>query len=214
MEKCKICGGNTRVIRHEKFGTFHWCEQCDFIFKDPQDYVTRDEELKIYNNHNNSIDDPRYVAYFKKFIDEAIVATGRNFKTGFDFGSGPSPVLATILERDYGIEMEIYDLNYAPEKVYLGKKYDLVTCTEVIEHLENPQEYFDLLAGLMKQDSLLALMTLFHPDNEADFLDWHYIRDRTHISLFSPKAFAFLGAKSGLEVVYHNDYRYITFKKK
>ncbi len=214
MEKCKLCKGNTKTVIHEKFGTFHWCRDCDFIFKDKSDHISEEKELEIYNSHQNSIDDPRYVAYFKRFIEAAIISTGKEFKEGFDFGSGPSPVLATILERDYGIDMDIYDLNYAPNKTYLDKKYDLVTCTEVIEHLENPQEYFDLLASLMKDDGLLAMMTLFHPESEADFLNWHYIRDRTHISLFTPRTFAYMAEKSGLKVAYHNDHRYITFKKR
>ena len=214
MKQCKICNGNTQTVIHEKFGTFYWCDDCGFIFKDSKDYVSSKEELKIYNTHQNSIDDQRYVDYFKRFIDEAIMPTGMKFKSGFDFGSGPSPVLATILQRDYQIPMDIYDLNFAPEKEYQNRKYDLVTCTEVIEHLENPQEYFNLFASLLNDDGLLAMMTLFHPDNVTDFLGWHYIRDRTHISLFSPKALAYLAKQAGLEVVYHNNHRYITFKKK
>lgn len=39
-------------------------------------------------------------------------------KSGLDFGSGPSPVLAMIMERDYGFDMDIYDLFYSPEKPY------------------------------------------------------------------------------------------------
>lgn len=214
MEKCKICGGMTKKVVHAKFGTFYWCDECDFIFKDARDYVSTRQELQIYNNHNNSIEDPRYVAYFKKFIDEAIDVKKNKFQTGLDFGSGPSPVLATILKQDYQIDMDIYDLNYAPDKVYVNKTYDLITCTEVVEHLENPQAYFELFASLLKEGGLLAMMTLFHPDNADEFLDWHYIRDRTHISLFTPKTLQRLAAQVNLEVAYHNDYRYITFKKR
>jgi 2-polyprenyl-3-methyl-5-hydroxy-6-metoxy-1,4-benzoquinol methylase len=34
--------------------------------------------------------------------------------------------------------MEIYDSYFSPEKVFLGKKYNLITSTEVFEHLDDP----------------------------------------------------------------------------
>ena len=61
---CKICESNTREIVHPRFGHYRWCEKCDFIYKDKADYVSHEEELRVYNSHQNSIEDPRYVEYF------------------------------------------------------------------------------------------------------------------------------------------------------
>jgi len=208
--KCPICGSETRIIHHPTIGVFYGCHDCDFIFKSKLDILSEEEELLRYNQHNNSIDDPRYVSYFYRFLDHAVFRYVKGNK-GIDFGSGPSPVLAQILERNHGFEMDIYDLFYSPEKVYIGKKYDLVTSTEVVEHLENPLQYFRLFKDLLKPEGVLAVMTLFHHNNDDHFLKWHYIRDLTHISFYTPKTMRCIAAKVGLKLIYTNDIRFASF---
>lgn len=209
---CKICGRKTHEIFQTKFKIkYHYCDYCGFISKDKNDLITRDEEIKIYNNHNNSIEDPRYVAFFKGFLDNAVLRFCDG-KKGLDFGSGPSPVLAMILERDYGFSMDIYDLYYSPEKVFEGKTYDLITSTEVIEHLANPLPYFRLFKEHMKPNGILSIMTLFHPKDENEFLNWYYMRDMSHISFFTPKTMRIIGEVVGLEIIYTDNKRYTTYR--
>ncbi|MDO9493204.1 methyltransferase domain-containing protein [Acetobacterium sp.] len=43
--------------------------------------------------------------------------------------------------------------------IYLGKKYDLLTATEVVEHLDDPLDYFSLFENLLKDDGVLSIMT-------------------------------------------------------
>ncbi len=210
---CKICGRSTTEIVHKHFGIrYYRCPACAFICKDEKAVLSKQEQRKVYENHNNSIHDPKYVDYFKKFIHAAVLKNCKG-KHGFDFGSGPSPVLAMILERDYGFHMDIYDLIYAPQKVYLGKQYDLITSTEVVEHLKNPLASFQLFKDCLKPDGLLSIMTLFSPAKQEAFLDWHYIRDKSHISFYTPKTMAMIGKKIGLKVVYTDYRRYISLKQ-
>ena len=212
--KCILCSHSTSTIRHPKFGIFHRCHHCEFISKDQGSYISEDQELDIYNSHQNSIEDKAYVEYFKSFLNDSIFRFEPTGRCGFDFGSGPNPVLAQILQRDYGYAMDIYDLFYAPEKTYESKSYDLITCTEVIEHLKDPRPYFKLFADLLEEDGLLAMMTLFHPKDDPTFLNWHYIRDRSHISFYTPKTLAFLAWQVGLKVIHTNHKRHITFAHK
>jgi 2-polyprenyl-3-methyl-5-hydroxy-6-metoxy-1,4-benzoquinol methylase len=109
--------------------------------------------------------------------------------------------------------MDIYDPFYAKEKAYVGKKYDLITATEVIEHISDPLMYFRLFFELMKDDSVLAIMTLFHQNDRERFLNWHYIRDRTHVSFYTPKTIEYAAKKTGLKVIYTDNARYIALKK-
>lgn len=212
-EICKICGANTEEIIHEQFRlNYYYCNECEFISKDNRSIVTPEEELKIYNNHNNSIEDPRYVEFFRKFLDNAILNYCSNGRKGFDFGSGPSPVLAMILERDYHFSMDIYDLFYSPHKIYEGQKYDLVTSTEVVEHLLSPLQYFHQFKHLLKEDSILGIMTLFHPKDEESFVNWHYVRDMSHISFYTPKTMEVIAEKVGLKIIHTDFNRYTTFK--
>ncbi len=209
---CKICGQKTLEMLNKNSGIkYYSCRCCDFIFKDENSILPRGEELKIYNNHNNSIDDPKYVNFFKKFLNSAVFSYCSG-KEGLDFGSGPSPVLAMLLKRDFGFKMDIYDLFFAPGKIYKGKKYDLITSTEVLEHLKNPLPYFKIFRNCLKPDGLLSIMTLFQPGNKSEFFEWYYIRDMSHISFYTPKTLEIIGEKFGLKVVYTDNFRYISFK--
>lgn len=214
-EVCKICGNPTRELYYKIFDVHYYaCNECDFISRDENSIISSEEELEIYNEHENSIEDPRYVAYFKRFIDDAVVNYCSSGKKGLDFGSGPSPVLAMVLERDYAYSMDIYDLYYAPDKSYMGQTYDLVTCTEVVEHLSNPLDYFYQFKDLLKEDGILCIMTSFHPKDDERFLQWHYVRDWTHLSFFTPKTMSIIGEKVGLDIIYSDHHRYTTFKLK
>ncbi|PKM95043.1 MAG: class I SAM-dependent methyltransferase [Firmicutes bacterium HGW-Firmicutes-1] len=210
---CKICGANTREMIHVRFDLkYYYCDLCEFVSKDEKSIITAVEELEGYNTHNNSIEDPRYVAYFMKFIENAVLKYCDRNISGLDFGSGPSPVLAMIFERDYNISMDIYDLYYSPNKIYENKKYGIITSTEVVEHLKNPLGYFRLFKVLLEEEGILSIMTLFHSKKEAEFLEWHYIRDMSHISFYTPKTMKIIAEKVGLKVIYSDDNRYTTFR--
>ena len=107
--------------------------------------------------------------------------------------------------------MDIYDKFYAPEPVYTTKTYSLITATEVVEHLDDPLSYFRLFKTLLKPDGILCVMTLFHPKSKAEFLDWHYIRDPSHISLFTPETMEIIAEKTGLQVLFCDRQRYTIF---
>ncbi len=212
-EICKICGSETREFYDKQFDTnFYHCPNCEFISKDENSIISEVDELAIYNYHNNSIEDQHFVDYFKRFLDSAVMKHVGSGKKGLDFGSGPSPVLSMILERDYGYEMDIYDMFFSPEKTYIDKKYDLITCTEVIEHLKNPMEYFLLFKELLEGDGTLGIMTLFHANSDEEFCNWHYRRDRSHISFFTEKTMKVIGEKIGLELVFTDNNRYSVFR--
>lgn len=210
-QKCILCSERTRKIHQPQFGDYYCCSNCELISKDEDHIISQTDELEIYNNHQNSIEDPKYVEYFYRFLNDAVFPYTTSGKQGLDFGSGPSPVLAQILSRNHDYQMDIYDLFYAPERVYEGQKYDLVTSTEVVEHLENPIEYFGLFSKLLKPDGILAIMTSFHQNDDLAFLDWHYIRDRSHISFYTPRTMEFIATKVGLKIIYTDSIQYTTF---
>lgn len=211
---CKICSCETRKIISLKFNIeYNYCDNCEFISKDEKYVITSAEELRIYNNHNNSIEDLKYVEYFNKFIITSILPYITKGKV-LDFGSGPVPVFSILLERDYKFKVDIYDYFYQPDKVYVDKKYDLITSTEVIEHLKNPIEYFSLFKNLLVENGYLSIMTLFHPNNDFEFLNWHYMRDMSHISFYTPKTMRFIADAIGFEIIFCDSHRCVTFIKK
>ncbi len=209
---CPLCECATRLLTYQKTGAvYHSCSACGFLFKNSAHLLCAPEEEGEYARHHNSIDDPAYVRFFMNFLSAVLPLAGPG-KAALDFGSGPTPVLATLLERDFGYRCDIYDKFYAPRIPYAGKRYDLITATEVIEHIADPIEVFHLFAALMHKDSLLAVMTLFRPKDDADFIGWHYMRDKTHCSFFTPEAMKLLAHKAGLGVVYSDNARYTSLK--
>jgi hypothetical protein len=210
---CKICSNMTREIHHKTFGIYHVCDLCGFISKDKEDHVSAQAQHTIYDSHHNSIEDPVYVAYFNHFLSEAVFPFVNEGRYGLDFGSGPSPVLAQMLTDTYGYMMDIYDLFYSPHKSYINKTYDLITVTEVVEHLENPLDYLSLFRDHLNENGILSIMTQFHHNNDEDFLDWHYIRDRSHISFCNERTFEIIAEKLNLNIIYSDHKKFVTFRK-
>jgi len=211
---CQICNHPTKVIHQKSFNIdFRYCWHCEFLFKDPKDYITVEEEKVIYDRHENSIDDPRYIAFFQKFLEESLFPYIAPQSTGLDFGSGPQPVLATLLRDKYSYEMDLYDLHYHNIEIPQDKEYDFITCTEVIEHIDHPLDTFEFLKSHLKVGGVLAMMTMFHRKDEAFFMNWHYMRDMSHISFFTEKTLRYIAEILGLEVLYCDGKRHITFRR-
>lgn len=211
---CRICKGPTVKFYHAVMKSdYYSCPYCEFISKDTATQLSVADELTLYNTHVNSIDDPQYVSYFRTFIEKTLLNDCTVGMSGLDFGSGPEPVLAKLLERDYGFKMDIYDLFYSPEKSYTGQMYDFITMTEVMEHLRNPMPYFGLMSTLLKEEGILAVMTNFHHNSEPHFNKWHYTRDQSHISFYTSKTFEVIGQLTGFVIVYCDQVKNVVLRK-
>ena len=211
---CKVCGTSCAPIVYKKIKSrYHRCPKCEFIFKDESCYLTEAQELSIYQEHNNSIDDSAYQTYFKEFIEKCISGFVSGSIEALDFGSGPEPVLASMLKHQYGYRVDVYDKFFSPEKIYEGKLYDLITATEVVEHLEEPIEYFKLFHAFLKPGGFLAVMTQFHPNDTGRFENWHYRRDESHVSFFTPKTIADIAEQVGFDIVFMDTHKNVTFRR-
>lgn len=199
--KCKICNNKTVTFKDIKLKkTYLYCQKCEFIALDEKFIIDPTQEKSQYDNHNNSLQDSGYVAMFENFLDFFWQDIQERTHQVLDFGSGPGPVLDTLIKRR-GATCEIYDKFYQPKKIFEDKKYDLITATEVFEHLPNPKETLHLLKKHLHIGSHVALMTLFHTNKQSDFLEWWYRRDPTHISFFTPKTLEVLSLESGMKLV-------------
>jgi len=191
--------------------TYH-CSSCELIFKDEDAIVSPEKELKVYRQHNNSEENAGYVAMFQDFIDKTVSPHREKIATALDFGSGPNPVLARMLEKE-GFATDHYDKFFAPEKVFEHKRYDLITSTEVIEHIADVHALLKLFSDHLNPGGYLALMTQFHANTEEFYLQWWYRRDPTHIVFYRPKSFEVLAKEYGLTLRYHDDKKVVLLQK-
>lgn len=197
---CKICQNKTRPIFDKQFKiNYHQCLECGFLFIEPQNLPSRDEELKIYLQHNNSIENEGYVSMLRDFIDRTVKPYSKG-ESVLDFGSGPNPVLAQIMEQD-GFNVDIYDPFFSPTEVFKNKAYDVITSTEVFEHLQHPLKMFEQLYQALKPGGIIALMTMFHPDDDEVFQNWWYRRDITHISFYTHKTFTQIAKSFNMNIL-------------
>ena len=90
--------------------------------------------------------------------------------------------------EEVGHQMAIYDRFYADDPTVFDYRYDFITTSETIEHLQQPRQEFDLLWRCLKPGGLLGVMTQFVGD-PADFNNWHYKNDLTHVCFYSESTF-------------------------
>ncbi len=199
MASCKICSNKTKKIYDSQYDqNYYYCDNCEFICLEENKIISSAQEKKEYQFHQNNFENDGYVNMFRKFIDKAIRPHKSSIKTALDFGSGPGPVLAELLKQE-GFETDVYDKYFSPEKIHLNKKYDLITATELFEHLKAPLPTLKLLKSLLNKNGIIAIMTLFHKNDIEEFKKWWYRRDSTHISFYTPKTFECMANLLGMK---------------
>ncbi|MTI60978.1 MAG: class I SAM-dependent methyltransferase [Firmicutes bacterium] len=208
---CKICNNKTLDIL-ELESIYYYCPKCNLIFIDEVSILDSIEEKSRYEEHENNHENQGYVRMFEIFIKQVIEPYISKTGLVLDFGCGPGPVLGDLLkERDFTVDQ--YDPYFFPERVFEGKKYDLITSTEVFEHLKDPLQEMDKLYEHLKKDAYLAIMTSFHPGID-DFADWWYKRDPTHITFYNSNTFKEIARKYNLEIVFEDRDKYCLLKKR
>ncbi|MGM0596888.1 MAG: class I SAM-dependent methyltransferase [Myxococcota bacterium] len=187
---CILCNHqNLHLFHQDKSRKYYRCNHCKLVQVPKFYHLSLEEEKKRYDLHENQIDDPQYRNFLSQLSSRLIPLLPQGAK-GFDFGCGPGPGLADILKKA-GFEMDIFDPFYYPDKLYLTKKYNFITSTEVVEHLAKPGREIEKLWNLLLPQGHLAIMTGM-VINKARFKNWSYIRDLSHICFFSLETFDWL----------------------
>ena len=194
---------NIHDYHTDKRRHFYQCSQCKLVFASPDSLPNREKELSEYQLHENTFDDQGYVSFLSRPIQQARLHfknTHRACLRALDFGCGPAPVLAVML-IDWVRQVDYFDPLFFPYAVYEGQEYDLITCTEAIEHFHRPAREWALLQGLLATNGVLIVMTKRVLSRER-FKHWHYKNDPTHVSFFSEQTFLFMAKHAGMHVAF------------
>jgi len=91
--------------------------------------------------------------------------------------------------------------------------YDVITCTETVEHFLEPDKELERLDALCKPGGLLGIMTQLIVREEM-FQGWWYLRDPTHVSLFRPSTIQWLARRFNWEIVFQDGKSVVVFRKR
>lgn len=167
------------------------CNTCDLVFVPPEFHIDQESQKTRYLTHNNDPDNPNYRAFLGRLWDELRPRLSASSR-GLDYGAGPGPALAAMIEED-GFSVALYDPFFFPDESVLSTTYDFVTCTETVEHFSSPRKDFMRLDGILDHGGLLGVMTSILGD-KVGFADWYYHRDPTHVAFYSPATFRWIAA--------------------
>ncbi|MDX1464068.1 MAG: class I SAM-dependent methyltransferase [Halomonas sp.] len=195
---CPLCASvDTTPFHRDARRDYQRCGRCALVFVPPGQRLGPAAERAVYDQHENSPDDPGYRRFLSRLYDplRERLAPGAS---GLDFGAGPGPTLSVMFE-EAGHPMAIYDPFYAPDVSVLERRYAFITATEVVEHLFAPGEELDRLVDRLEPGGWLGLMTKRVTTPEA-FVGWHYILDPTHVCFFSEATFRWLADEFEMNV--------------
>jgi SAM-dependent methyltransferase len=195
---CPLCEKTTGQWYWQDRRRYLCCQCCGLVYVPQEFHLDEGKEKAEYDLHENSMHDAGYKVFLSRAAEplkQLLNGVGR----GLDFGCGPAPLLANMLE-EAGFEMAIYDKFYASDNRVLTGAYDFISLTEVAEHLPAPGQTLQQLWALLKPEGYLLIMTKRVID-QASFQGWHYKNDPTHISFFSDQTMNYLAHHWQAEIV-------------
>lgn len=180
--RCIVCGRFAAKFFTSVNGyNYRRCSICQATFLNPAQRLSIEEEHARYRLHRNDPEDKGYRRFLSKLVDPLLKHLPPE-ASGLDYGCGPGPALACILQ-EAGYRMRLFDPLFFPDPEPLEDCYDFITCTETIEHFHRPFEEFARFDRMLRPGGWLALMTCFQND-DASFATWHYRRDPTHVVFY------------------------------
>jgi len=211
--ECRLCGSSScSPIHCDNDNTlYHSCSVCGLVFMDVKSILPAADEKSRYQLHDNTLDNKGYVKMLTGFLEKGVVPYLDQGASLLDFGSGPGPVLQTLLQRR-GYDVDIYDPFFAPERVFAAKEYDGITATEVLEHFSDPASDIALLCSCLRTDGILAIRTEFLTDL-AGFCNWWYRQDETHVAFYSSKTLRWIEENFPLKLLACRDGKIAVFRK-
>jgi SAM-dependent methyltransferase len=195
MMSCPLCAYSfVDRFHRDRAREYLRCRRCALVFVPPQFHLRPEEERAVYELHENHVDDRGYRKFLGRLAEPLLERLPAG-ACGLDFGCGPAPALAAMLE-EAGHRVVLYDTFFFPEPESLSQPLDFITATEVVEHLHGPREVLEQLWSLLRPGGWLGLMTKLVRDPES-FARWHYIRDPTHVCFFSRETLGWWAAGKG-----------------
>lgn len=204
MTLCTLCTAQTDSFTTWKGRVYVRCASCDLIQLVEGQHPTVDEERSEYRAHNNDPTDLGYRKFLSRVTKPVLECLNQEHLLKpqlLDFGCGPGPTISVVLGES-GWQMHNYDPLFYPNDALLKHRYDLITCTEVVEHFHHPRASWTQLLDLLKSTGKLFVMTQVSDlyQQPTAFVNWHYIREKSHVAFYHTRTMAWIAQWQGVEV--------------
>lgn len=233
---CPVCGGRCSLLDVVDFNKsceeargkflelsgipiyYTLCSNCHFCFA-PEftKWELRDFEEKIYNED--------YILVDPDYLDIRPRSNAKSLMTMFpehenkikhlDFGGGGGLLSRVLQEENWKSTSFDPFVDKSVKPSTLGQ-FDLITAFEVFEHVPDVCELIKNLSLLLAPNGIVLFSTLASDGNIAPYqrINWLYASPRNgHISLFSKKSLAILGAKEGFNFGSFSDGYHVFWKQ-
>ncbi len=200
MKICTVCKNNKVEFFLKIKNLDYWrCKLCKATILDPIHHISGSKEKKHYLKHNNEVDDTRYRDFLFNLIGPLKDKISIN-DLGLDYGCGYAPALADIFKK-MGFNIELYDPFFFKNVDFSFRKFNFITCSEVVEHFFKPHKEFDKIDELLASNSWFAVMTSFMTDDKL-FKNWHYRRDPTHVVFYKKITFKVIASQRNWKITF------------
>ena len=226
---CPVCNNSESkkmLIRNQETGSSEdrpalMCKACKTIFA--EDYQ-KDRSGLYSENYAPWSDDSGYVAEsktntFKSQLSLALPYIAPKGKKLLDAGTAKGYLMtaASQLGFDvYGFDISKSAIDSAkkvfPNKVFCGtiedadykdSEFDMITTTDILEHLVDPHKFMEKASQLVKKGGLLLIITPNSGSITRKILrkNWYQYKEE-HIIYYNKKSLAHLLKKHGFELVF------------
>ena len=204
MNQCLLCASSVVWFCTHQQRTYYRCSTCFLLQLDVRQHPSAQQELEEYRLHENDPQDSGYRRFLHKVTHPMMTWLATEASpdaTILDFGSGPGPTISVVLE-ERGWTVVNYDPFFAPDAHVLTNRYDLISCTEVVEHFQNPRQSWAQLFALRKEQGQVIVMTQPSDQHSTEerFKRWRYIRETSHVVFYHTRTMAWIATAHGLEL--------------
>jgi len=210
---------------HTLFGSkndhdLYKCLSCSLIFVDP---MPSDDALNdFYQNYHKTSQYTGKIESKQRRARKRIKSVKKYTQGKRFIDIGCNAGFAVEAARSLGLDASGIDLDqtsiefarqYYPlanfqamsiqELAKTGKTYDIIYCSEVIEHLPRVDDFVDSLYKILKQDGVILLTTpdIAHYSVAKKPIEWDAVRPPEHLLYFSKKSLGLLLKKHGFKRV-------------
>lgn len=199
---CPLCqeGGGVHFFNHKKLERdFYQCRSCELIYVNREQLISTSSERERYDLHDNDIESDGYKHFLRRLVSPMVKLIPNKNSPGLDFGEGCNPILRELFAEAGMKNMDGYDPFYNNDTSIFSRRYDFISCSEVLEHINNPFTDITRLISLLNVKGILGISTGLY-GSHIDFKSWYYINDITHINIFTNKTVHFLAKMLNCEV--------------